>query len=43
METIDNFGSEFKWSPNDNQKYANETTNQSPRREFKPNEESIKV
>lgn len=43
METIDNFGSEFKWTPNDNQKYASETTNQSPRREFKPNEESIKV
>src|SRR5574344_1830039 len=43
METIDNFGSEFKWNPNDNQKYASETTNQSPRREFKPNEESVKV
>ena len=33
METVENFG-DFKWSPDDNKKYANENENQSPRREF---------
>lgn len=45
METIESFD-EFKWTPDDNQKYSNnEVTNnyRSPHREFRPTEESVKT